>query len=598
LTRRALTAIAAAFLLLQVALGVAMISNTSWRKRQQARAILDDRVDKYVSTNHREPLIDIGVELRVVVQDVAGDELIPGMPRMRVVHRSEHGGIVNVRTPTLGLVAPSAAPRTWFCSEDQYEVILHADELPLGLLVYGSEGAGKTELMPHVALHALARAPRRRPRGRADGADEEAPVDVRRRVLRASSRAVGTRTASRSASSTCATARRSSSSRRISRARPPARRSRASTGFGAGGDEFQDSFEKATDIDARGRSRTERPLQAGSHHAPRRTRRRGASSRSSCSRRRKRRQARSCGGSRSCSAGARRSSRRTSGTKLATYSKREYHRRVEPLDDLPPELAVYYGWQRERNLVPLPRIATDVTVDILANYPSYICQGARFTLLACHDPGNIINVTEVLRLVMFGDVPTWMVVGELKTRQTNAVQHAEQLVEYLQRTFGVERRIRGRDGRPVADPDSSKALIFVDPHGKGESQTDYQTVYGAFQAAKLDVLSPAGITGKIKRRARVDMVNRLLGDNSNGVPRLVVARDERGNTLAPELVGAFESMVKRPGDDDPEGVRRKDEDDKTHAPAAIGYGLWSFEQQAMTERTVEVARAAAWRRRV
>ena len=121
--------------------------------------------------------------------------------------------------------------------------------------------------------------------------------------------------------------------------------------------------------------------------------------------------------------------------------------------------------------------------------------------------------------------------------------------------------------------------------------------HGAFQAAKLDVLSPAGITGKIKRKARVEMVNRLLGA-ANGVARLVVAKDERGNTLAPELVSAFESMVKRPGDDDPEGVRRKDEDDKTHAPAALGYGLWSFEQQAITETTIAAARAAAWRRRV
>ena len=46
-----------------------------------------------------------------------------------------------------------------------------------------------------------------------------------------------------------------------------------------------------------------------------------------------------------------------------------------------------------------------------------------------------------------------------------------------------------------------------------------------------------------------------------------------GEPIAPVLVDAFETLEKREGEDDPEGVRPKDETDKTHAPAALGYGL-------------------------
>ena len=72
---------------------------------------------------------------------------------------------------------------------------------------------------------------------------------------------------------------------------------------------------------------------------------------------------------------------------------------------------------------------------------------------------------------------------------------------------------------------------------------------------------------------------------------------QQGRPVAPRLVEAFETLKKKPGDDNPEGTHRKDEDDKTHAPAALAYGLWPFEQEALTQRTIEVAMAEARRRR-
>lgn len=591
-----------------VALGAGLISNTAYRKRMQSRAILEDRADEYRAAKVRPQFVDIGVQIRVVVHDPNGAEILPGKPKMREVHRSEHGGVIDTRADGgARLVAPSRSPRIWYCSEDQYELIMHGDELTLGLVAYGSEGAGKTEVLPrwhymrwleHIG------------EGREGG--QTAPTKRRLKMFRDAFFGLFPRdwihgyTKKDDIIYLC-DGRTPETRTRIQLIQTHVQSALAGSpiqGFNwswCGSDEFQDSYERSNDIEARGRSA--KPDERGIAQY---------------------RQLRTCTAKdttawREFKDKMLAAKLEETGQSLFTLKKlfgrrspfvpgnhwdalkaklspREYARRVEPLDDQPPELAVYYCWLRDRNLVALPRIAIDVTADILHGYPSYMSPGARFTLLACHDPGNIYNTTEVLRLVMFGEVPTWVVVGELQTKQTTAIQHARLFREYIEQTFGIERRIY-RHGKAMPDPESAKVATFVDPHGKGEGQTDYDTIYGAFQAEGMDVFSPAAITGKIKRSARVEMVNRLLGA-ADGTTRLVVARDEHGNTLAPRLVEAFESLVKKPGDDDPEGTRRKDEADKTHAPAAIGYGLWTFEQQSITDITIRHALAAARRLRV
>ena len=184
---------------------------------------------------------------------------------------------------------------------------------------------------------------------------------------------------------------------------------------------------------------------------------------------------------------------------------------------------------------------------------------------------------------MFGATPTWVVVGELQTKQTTARDHAAQVRTYVQNTWGYER-----------GSDSSKVAFFLDPHGRGASQTDYQSVYMAFQKEGLDAFDPAPMTHRIMRKARIEMLNRLFSAH-DGTSRLVIARDANGYALAPVLVDAITSLEKKPGDDDPEGDQRKDATDKTHAPCSISYALWPFEQEAFTDATVARARAAARR---
>lgn len=576
--------VALAALALALLAGVLVISNTAWRKRQQQRAILEDRIGDYVSKVRSDRFVDIGVELRCVVADPDGEEFIPNAPKMRLISVTRAGGILDTRSKPPRIVAPSQRPRVWYCSEDQLPIILHADELPLGLVVYGSEGAGKTEILPKwhyfrwlenlgTGLEAGQTAPtRRRLKMFRDAFFRDWPrswfrwrksLDLLELADTCTIQLVQTKQQSKDSGSPI---------------------QGYNWGRGCGSDEFQDSFDKADDIEARGRSapggryKQLRPCTAKDSTAWREFRDKLLAARDPSGK--PLWEMRKMLGRRSPFVPS-----SFWDAKKAVLSKREYHRRVEPLSDLPPELAVFYGWDRERNLILRPDAVIDVTPAILSDYQSYQRRGARSVLLVAHDPGNIWNTSVVLRIVMLGDIPTWVVVGEKQTKQTTARQHAVELRDYLRETFHVE----------TVDPDCDKVTVFIDPHGRGDGETDYQTHYMAFQKFGFDVFNPAGLTGMIKRRSRIDMVNRLLCPEDSRV-RLVVAKDKAGHTLAPVLVDAFESLVKRPGEDDPEGLRRKDEDDKTHAPAALGYGLWMFEQEAMTLETQRRARAAAGRR--
>lgn len=579
--RRALVLLAIA------ALGVAMYSEIGWAKRQYERALRErvKSVDDYV---------DIGIELHVVERDDGGAELLRGKPKIRIVHTHRAGGIVDTRKRAL--IARSRNPVQWYCSEAQYPIIRHANDAKLGVQVVGSEGSGKTTLLPmwfyFRILEALGE-------GREGGL--VAPTNRKLRGFLSEWNRLHpphwfNYVKSEDVITFCEGTRIQlvSAHQRSKDEGSPVQM--YSWSFAAA-DEVQDQVERHEDIEARGRSAKEVTLADGSKLVRYKqcrtctpkdsTKFREYLSKLDASKEWWERK--QLFGPDSPFVGPQHWERLKS-----TMSKRDYERRVLALD-LPPELAVYYGWDRKRNLVPQPRIATDVTAEVLSDFASYVLPGARFTHLGGHDPGNIFNTTEIARLLMFDNVPTWVVVGEYETKQTSAREHAMKLREYLQRKHGIELDdydLRTKQPRP--DPESAKAAIICDPHGKGQSETDYQTVYMAMQRYWLDVFSPS--RKRIKRSARVAMINRLLCD-ANGVARLVIACDEQGKPVAPRLVEAFESLEKRPGDDDPEGSQSKDEDDKTHAPAALGYMLWLFEQEAFTFETIRRAREAAARRR-
>lgn len=529
--------------------------------------------------------VDVGIIVHTVVADPNGTELVDGKPKLRITATRYLGGMADTAANPPRIVGPSRNPRVWYVSEQQADGLFHSDASKLGQLIYGSEGAGKTRLLAmwHARMWLLNFGERRE-------GGQTAPTETRLnfvleemlqlfpgnwfRLQKSEKRLVmcdGTRI------------------QLVSTYRQSKAQGSPVQGYNwswCGRDEAQDSIDVHEDIESRGRSARDGAYWQMAT----------ATAKDDTEWRELREMLVSSGKWIKRNLSIFRSPfiwPTFIESKRATTEPREFLRRFgDPITgevtDLLPELAVYYGWDRKRNLVPLPQIAIDVTNSVLSGYPSYLYPGQGFGLLVDHDPGSIFNTSTVKRLYMFGGIPTWAVVGEYQSKQTTQRQHAAGLSEYLRDNFYVRHpRIAG----PLA-------MVFCDPHGKGESQTDYNSVYGAFQKEGLDVFNPAGISGRIKRRARIEMMNRLLrGTVAQPQPRLVVCTDTYGKVLAPKLVEAFETLKKKPGDDDPEGSQRKDEDDKTHAPAACAYGLWMFEQEALTEQTVRIALAAAGGRR-
>lgn len=579
---------------LLVALAVVLvISNTAYRRKQILRAV---EADNEQTTR----LVDAGVTLHVVRADPKGRVLIEGLRPMVIVRTHELGGIVDTKANPPRLTgAPSTSPQVWYCSEDQEPLILHGDEMPVGQLALGGMGAGKStagviwlyvrwleEMLDRcdAADAARAVAAERGDRPAIPPAQEggiTAPTETRLAVVineilakwPAEWRRYNTET---KVLTMCDGFR----IRGVSTHRQSASQGSRLQGFNWVfwlGDELQDQCSEFTDIQARLRAKrnghAKRLATATAKDASEWRDLKGLIEKSTDW------LSRTLMGPRSPFVDPKHWS-----TMKQTMSLRDYQRYVEAVD-MPPELAVYYGWLRARNLVARPQIVKDVTHAVLAGYQSYLHPRRTFSLLLGHDPGVIYNTTEVLMLLMFGDVPTWTVVGECQTKQTTAQDHVARLKAYLREHFYVDHPTIG----------GSLPMAFIDPHGKGESQTDYQSVYMAFQRGGIDAFSPAPQSGRIKRTARVEMMNRLLAGAADrpGVPRLVVAQDEQGRPVAPRLVESFEALRKRPGDDDPEGSQTKNEDDRTHAPVATAYALWMFEQEAFTQNTIDAAVRAA-----
>ena len=124
--------------------------------------------------------VDMGIVLHVVTQDPAGRELIAGAPKVRIVRTHYRGGIIDAKASKPFICGPSRNPTVWYCSEDQEQVLFHADDQKLGQLVYGSEGAGKTSVLAmwHV-FNVLAVA------GEGKEGGQTAPTEARMAMIRA-----------------------------------------------------------------------------------------------------------------------------------------------------------------------------------------------------------------------------------------------------------------------------------------------------------------------------------------------------------------------------------------------------------------------------
>jgi hypothetical protein len=262
-----------------------------------------------------------------------------------------------------------------------------------------------------------------------------------------------------------------------------------------------------------------------------------------------------------------------------TLSPRDYKRRVLA-EVVGVERKTYPDFDLERNAIPIPATARDVTHHAVGVYESYMRPGATFRLLAGHDPGKIKNTTTLLRAFLFpGRVLTWMAVGEFITERTTQERHAAELRRHLQKEFGLDYPADRFD----EDAGLEKTLVFRDPHSRGEQHPD-DDVEAAFRRSGFDIFTAAPEKQIIKRRSRIEMMNRLILSMS-GKTRFYVACRQDGTSLAPETFKSFADQA-RDDEENPE-TSKKGEKDITHAAVSAGYALWPFEREEVFSWTFE-----------
>lgn len=514
--------------------------------------------------------IDYGVRLYTVAADPDGTEVLPGRPRVVAVREPEEfGGVWDCRL--MQWHDQSANPVVWYASPEQRRCILHGAELPDSLLVRGAEGAGKTRGV--VAPWMLARAilefagqnvelggtapTMRRLETLRLALFEKAPPDwyswrqrdgLMRMPLGVDVRLLSTHRASEAEGSPV-------------------------QGFdwaGWGGDEVQDQMHAFDDVAARGRRAP------GGHY-------------------------RRCGSASVKDTTAYREfEEKLRANPLwsvipltgftnpfvspshwenlrQTLDERSYRRRVLA-ESVGPELKTYPDFERKTHLIPIPFTARDVTVHALSLYSSSIRQGAAFHALVGHDPGEVKNTSTILRAFLFpGELLVWMAVGEFITERTTQERHAAEFKKHLRREFGLEYDADRHD----PDAGMAKALIFRDPHGRGEKHPD-NDVDQAFRRHGLDIYSPSPEKQLIKRRTRIEMMNRLILSASGKIRFCVACRDD-GSPLAPETFKSFQDQER---DDDGSAEKsEKGPNDITHPAVATGYALFPFEREEYSEWT-------------
>lgn len=255
-------------------------------------------------------------------------------------------------------------------------------------------------------------------------------------------------------------------------------------------------------------------------------------------------------------------------------SEREWRRRGEA-EDVGPEKMTYLTWDRKKHLIPVPFGAEDVTQTVLSQW------GGNFGMLIGHDPGNIYNVSVLLKAYRIPGIQgySWFIVDDVTTKRTTTEEHTVKLLHRLRSKWKTD--LLNRNGRPG---NGVKSLTRADPYsnsGNDKNQPD-KSVYLVMRGLGLTVM-PAAYSkvsikevkpGKIPKEAGIEMIIRLLS-NADGVTRLYMATED-GVVCAPDVVRAFE-MSERDGDGNAE-TQKKTTSDLSHWMAAIRYALWAIEK--------------------
>lgn len=567
------------WLIALIAIGaVAMLTNTSWRRRQILR-------DLSSAVEGSDRFVDVGVILRVVVQDPNGTELIEGKPLLRVLREHRFGGIVDTKLSTPDIVGPSRNPRIWHCSEQQEQIVLHADSDPLGQLVYGSEGAGKTTAaVMWTYLRWLEMLGERREIG------VTAPTQTRLLLVLREFTLMFSPSWFRYQSSTgVMTMCDGTRARLVSTYRQSKAQGSPVQGFNwsaAVRDEGQDQVDVHEDIESRGRAAKDgqykQLITATAKDDP------------------SWRTLRDQLGAGKNKAGDPLWIRRTLfgrsspfieasfwDAKASTMSPREYDRRVLA-KDVGPERAVYPNWSRETNLITVPEIGwTDVTENELR--PT----GPNRALLIGHDPGTLWDVSLPIRAFVKNQDyqlytrnkvrPFWVVVGEVNTEQSTTELHIAALLKYAR---SLHLNMLTSDGR--INPGGRQILVRADPAGNSDNRTD-KSVYTQFTNAGIHI-KPAAYNaendghGRVPKDAGIEVVNTLICSASNE-RRLFIARKPDGAPVAPKLCAAIETAERN--SDGKAEVQRKDSNDMSHWTAALRYALWAIERPRLKLLTKE-----------
>jgi hypothetical protein len=553
-----------------LALGATMLGNATWRRRKAEREL-------HEAVHGADRFVDMGVALRVVRADENGEELLEGKPKVVVLREHRFGGMVDTQASQPFFCGPSTSPVIWYCSEDQEPIVLHGDDLPLGLLVYGSEGAGKTTAL---AQWHFIRVLEHLGEGREGG--QTAPTEPRLEMVRAEMfRLYPSTWFKYRASEGVVRFVDGTQIRLVSTYRQSEAQGSRVQGFSwswCGRDEAQDQIDAHEDIESRGRAaRDGKYKQLGTCTAkdnPRWRTFRDVLLKS--------------GQWLKLTLLAERSpfvAKAFWAAKKATMSAREWARRGLALD-VAPERATYPAWSREGNLRARPQLG-------LRNITSQVIRAKtgeqQHVILVGYDPGSYKQAAIFLSAYEFEqprqrwlDVPAgeplWWVRAELYRKGMTTEAFGQELLAMARNVYGVNRR-----------PDGERMHVRADPYGKSLKHPD-KDVYKIFDRLGISIksaqYSKQGTgNGQVPQESRIEMVNRLLC-SATGMRRLFIDVDEFGRPVAPKLVESIEGSERdEAGNAETE---RKDETDLSDCPSALGLALWPFEKESATALRAEI----------
>lgn len=546
-----------------IALVVGVLTNRAFRQRQIMR-----KVAERVEGTSR--FVDASVLLVTVVADPNGKPLLGDDRKFRVVDGGTKplGGIIDTKTLPPRFIGFGQTPRIWYASEEQAAAINHDDPTQLGQLIYGSEGAGKTRML--AMWHA-----RQWFQCLGDGREggQTAPTTTRLALVRQEMFDVFAPNWFRySSSEDRFTMCDGTRIQLVSTYRQSKAQGSPIQGFNwswCGRDEAQDQIEVHEDIESRGRSAR------GGRYKQLAT----ATAKDDSTWRTLRDVLVNSGMWIKRELSIFRSpfiTRQFIDTKRASMTDREFRRRYgDPatgrIEDLAPELALYFGWDRARNLRPIPITARKITSIVLARKTG----NPQHALLAGHDPGALKGATiylDAYQLPKQAD-PVWWVRGERMHRRQTTDQSAREIL--------ADAKKRGVNERPGGE------IVHVRAQPVGQSADNpSEDLYRIFRAAGLDVKAAqykkdGTGTGVIKKDDRIELINWLFETE-----RLFVECDDMGRPVAPNLVNALESMER--DDKGRAETERKDERDLSDCPAALGYGLWPFEKASASALRADV----------